>query len=135
MKRETPAAALLRRIAKGRSKSELKALFKLIRAKSDAALLAGVKPPAKALKRKGDPLVLDLTKLFQPMIGSSAEKADMLVEHMAKTHKKKLAFEPTGLADAARRLRTHFSDAQIRAGARALVEELAALYSKRETVV
>ncbi|MBX9747961.1 MAG: hypothetical protein K2X34_13730, partial [Hyphomonadaceae bacterium] len=86
-------------------------------------------------KRKGDPLVRDLEQTLNPILGPAAEKADMLVEHIAKKHKRKLAFAPKGLADAAKQLRGQFTDDQIRAGAKSLVAHLAKLYGERETVV
>ena len=135
MKSADPAAALLRRACRGRSRGELKALFALIRAKTDRALFVALKPVKAAPKRKADPLVRDLEQAFRPMLGSAAEKAELLVEHMARAHKRNFAYAPRGLADAARRLRADFSDAKIRSGAKALVAELAVLYSKRETVV
>ncbi len=84
------------------------------------------------MSRARDPLVSDLTRIMRPLLASSAEKADLLIEHMALEGE---VGAPRGLADAARRLRARFSDAQIRTGAEELVENLAALYSKRETVV
>lgn len=137
MKRKAEAAALLRKVCRGRSKAELKAMFAHIRAQSDAKLMASLTRRSKAKKtvKKGDALVLELQRLFQPLLATAAEKGDLLVEHMASAHRRKLNFETRGLADAVQRLRAHFSDAHIRAGARALVEDLAALYSKRETVV
>lgn len=117
-------------------KPELKRLFKLIRAHDDRALLAAI-APAKAAKRKpkGDPLLRDLDATLKALHAPAAEKADLLVEHLAKRHRRKLAFEPKGMADAVRRLRANLSDAQIRAGAASLMAEMADLYNSRETVV
>jgi hypothetical protein len=67
-------------------------------------------------------------------MGPAREKADLLVEHLARKHRRKLAFEPRGLADAARQLRTRFTDEQIRTGAQSLMAQLAKLYGDRETV-
>ena len=136
MKRKAETTALLRKVCRGRTKAELKAMFALIRTESDAKLMASLTAPTpKKPAKNGDALVSELQHLFKPLLATAAEKGDLLVEHMAATHRRKLTFEARGLADAIRRLRAHFSDAQIRTGARALVEELAALYSKRETVV
>jgi hypothetical protein len=89
----------------------------------------------KAAKR-GDRLTHEIETLLRPIMGRSAEKADLLVEHMAKTHDRDVDYTPRGLTDAVRRLRAaKFSEAQIRAGAKGLLAELGALYSKRETVV
>ncbi len=125
----------LQALAKGRSKAELKALFALVRGKSDRALLSAVAPPKKKPAKKADTLPRDLEKTLRPILGPASEKADLLVEHMAGKHKQQLDLQPKGLAAAARALRAHFTDAQIRAGAKSLLAELAKLYSTRETVV
>jgi len=95
------------------------------------------KAPAKARRagRRSDPLVRDLAHTLKPIIAPAREKAALLVEHLARKHRRKLDFEASGLADAARRLRARFSDAQISAGARSLMADLARLYGDRETVV
>lgn len=119
------------------SRAELKRLFAAVRAQSDRTLLAAIAPPKKKrAKRAADPLVGDLERTLKPILGRSAEKADLLVEHLAKKHRRKLPLEPKGLADAARQLRAKkLSDDQIRAGARSLVAHLAKLYGDRENVV
>jgi hypothetical protein len=127
----------LRTLAKGRSRPELRKLFALIRASSDRELLA-LTPSTKKKKpkRRGDPLVSELQQALKPLLAPAAEKADMLVEHLAKKHRRKLAVAPKGLADAAKQLRAKkFTDDQIRAGAKSLVANLAKLYGDRETVV
>ena len=137
MKPDASQAKLLRTAFKGRSRAELKKLFALVRLHEDRALLAAALPKKKAAaKRKGDPLVRELEQMLKPIMGPSVEKADMLIEHIAKKHRRKLVIEPKGLADAAKRLRTSkFSDEQIRAGAQSLMAHLAKLYGDRETVV
>lgn len=127
-------AKLLRGALRGRSPKEAKALFATIRTHDDKALLAALRPAKKKAKR-GDPLVRELEQTLKPILGPAAEKADMLVEHLAKKHRRKLSFEPKGLADATKRLRATLSDEQIRAGAKSLVVHLAKLYGDRETVV
>ena len=125
---------LLRAVARKRSRAQLKALFAAIRANDDRALFAAL-TPAKKAKRKGDPLIRALELTLKPVLAPAIEKAEMLIEHLAKKHRRKLAFEASGIADAARRLRVaKFSDAQIRAGAESLVAHLAKLHG-RETVV
>jgi hypothetical protein len=126
----------LRTLSRGRSRAELKQLFALIRKHDDKALFAAITPAKKrASKRKGDPLVRELEQTLKPILGPSAEKADMLIEHIGKKHRRKLGIEPKGLADAAKKLRVTFTDEQIRAGAQSLVAQLAKLYGDRETVV
>jgi hypothetical protein len=127
-------AKLLRAALNRRSPKEAKALFATIREHDDNTLLAALRPAKKKSKR-GDPLVRELELTLKPILGPASEKADLLVEHLAKKHRRKLAIEPKGLADATKRLRTKFSDDQIRAGARSLVAHLAKLYGDRETVV
>jgi hypothetical protein len=123
------------RFLRGRTRKELKALFAHVRAHDDRTLLAAIAPAKRRSKRVGDPLVRELEQTLRPILGPSAEKADLLIDHLAKKHRKKLALTPKGLADATRQLRGSFSDQQIRAGAKSLVAHLAKLYGDRETVV
>lgn len=126
-------AKTLRAVLRKRSRAELKSAFALVRAHDDKTLLAAIAPPKKRA-RSGDPLVRDLTQALKPVIAPAQEKADLLVEHMAKKHRRKLGIAPRGLADAVKHLRKRFSDEQISAGARSLVAHLAKLYGDRETV-
>jgi hypothetical protein len=131
-----PADTKALRAALGRrSRPELKRLFALVRAHPDKTLLAAALPPKKKRKRKGDPLVRELEQTLKPILGPSQEKADLLIEHIAKKYKRKLAYEPKGLADATRQLRTKFSDDQISAGAKSLVTHLSKLYGGSDGVV
>ena len=126
---------ILRAALKKRSRLELKTLFATIRGHDDGALLAALAPARKKPKRARDPLLADLALALKPILAPSAEKADMLVEHLAKKHRRKFSFEAKGVADAARRLRAaNLTDDEIRAGASALVSLLAKLHG-RETVV
>lgn len=117
-----------------RGKPELKRLFALIRAHDDRALLAAI-APKRTRKAATDTLPRDLSKTFAPLVAPAAEKAELLVEHLVKKHRRKLKLAPKGLADAARALRLHFTDAQIRAGAESLIKDLTKQYDARETVV
>jgi hypothetical protein len=129
-------AKLLRTALGRRSRAELKRLFALARTHPDRALLAAALPAKKKqAKRKADPLIRELEQTLKPILGPSQEKADLLIEHVAKKYKRKLAYQPKGLADATRQLRTKFSDAQISAGAKSLVAQLAKLYGGGEGVV
>jgi len=130
-------AKLLRAALGKRTRPELKRIFAAIRAHNDPALLAAIAlPKKKVAKRRGDPLVKDLEQALKPILGPASEKADLLVEHIAKKHKRKLGIVPKGLADAARQLRAKkLSDDDIRAGAKSLVAHLAKLYGDQETVV
>jgi hypothetical protein len=126
---------LLRAISRKRPRMELRRLFAAIRAHDDRALFAALATAKKKTRRKADPLVRDLDLALKPVLAPAAEKAEMLVEHLAKTHRRKLAFEAKGLADVARRCRAaKLRDEQILAGAKALVAHLAKLHG-RETVV
>ncbi|MEZ5971174.1 MAG: hypothetical protein R3C31_05165 [Hyphomonadaceae bacterium] len=129
-------AKLLRAVLGRRSRTELRRLFKLARAHPDKTLLAAALPPRRtATKPKGDPLVRELEQTLKPIMGPAQEKADLLIEHIVKKYKRKLAYEPRGLADATRQLRTKFSDDQIRAGAKSLVMHLSKLYGGSDGVV
>lgn len=136
MKLSPEQAKALRASLRGRSRAELKRLFALVRAHDDRTLLAAaLSPKKKPAKKRGDPLVRELETTLKPIMGPAQEKADMLIEHIAKKHRRKLAMAPKGLADAARQLRAKFTDDQIRAGAQSLMTHLAKLYGDRETVV
>jgi hypothetical protein len=129
-------AKALRAALGRRSRSELKRLFALVRANPDRALLSAVLPTKKKTKKvKTDPLLRELEQTLKPIMGPAQEKADLLIEHIARKHRRKLAIHPKGLADATRQLRTSFSDDQISAGARSLVAQLAKLYGGSDGVV
>lgn len=130
-------AKLLRTALGRRSRTEVRRVFKLARDHSDKALLAAAlpTPKKKATGPKGDPLVREIEQTLKPIMGPSQEKADLLIEHIARKHKRKLVFQPKGLADATRQLRTKFSDAQISAGAKSLVTHLSRLYGGSDSVV
>ena len=136
MKVGADQAKALKGVLRKRPNAELKRAFALVRAFDDRALLAAIAPAKKrAAKRTGDPLVKELEQTLRPIMGPAQEKADLLIEHIAKKHRRKLGFQPKGLADAARQLRTKFSDDQISAGAKSLVSHLAKLYGDSESVV
>jgi hypothetical protein len=128
-------AKVLRAALGRRSRPELKRLFALVRAHSDSALLAAVLPAKRRSKRKVDPLVRELEQTLKPILGPSHEKADLLIDYVAKKHRRRLAIRPSGLADAARQLRAKFTDAQISADARSLVAQLSKLYGGGDSVV
>lgn len=134
MKLDDASAKRLRRAVRARSRPELKQLFALVRAHEDRTLLMALTPARKTAKRKTDPLARDLDRILKPIMGPAAEKADLLVEHTAKRRRRRLDIQAKGLADAARQLRAHFSDDQIRAAAESLVEHLAKLHGGRDTV-
>lgn len=136
MKMGPDQARALKGVLRKRPNAELKRAFAVVRAHDDRALLAAVAPAKKrGAKRAGDPLVKELEQTLRPILGPAQEKADLLIEHIAKKHRRKLGFQPKGLADAARQLRTQFSDDQISAGAKSLVKHLTKLYGDSETVV
>ena len=118
-----------------RTRAQPKAGFSVIRAHDDRALLGAFARADQGPARARDPLVRELEQTLKPIIAPAQEKADMLVEHLGKKHRKKLAFTPKGLADAVRRLRARFSDDEIRAGAKSLMTRLAKLYGEPESVV
>jgi hypothetical protein len=123
--------AALKRLAGKRSRAELKELFALVRAHDDRALLAAIAPPKRATAKKaGDTLVREVEATMKPLIARSAEKAELLVEHLGK------ASSARGLADAVKKLRAaKLTDAQIRNGAKSLMAELGRKYDGREAVV
>jgi hypothetical protein len=130
----SPDKEILKAALKPSSRGELKALFGLVRRYDDKTLLAAL-AASKPKKRQGDPLIRELERTLRPIMGPSAEKAELLIAFMAKTHRRKRAGDARGIAEAARRLRLQYSDAQIRAGAQALLAHLKALYGEQETVV
>lgn len=135
MSLEADRALLLASLVRKRTRAQLKRLFAIIRAHDDPALFAALAPEKRRPRRPRDPLVRDLELALKPILAPAAEKAEMLVEHLSKKHRRKLAFEAKGLAEAARRCRAvQLSDEQIRAGARSLVANLARRHG-RESVV
>ena len=135
MSLEADHVLLLRRLARKRTRASLQRLFAAIRAHDDRALFAALASGKQKPKRARDPLLRDLELTLKPILAPGAEKAEMLVEHLAKKHRRKLAFEAKGLAEAARRCRAaQLSDDEIRAGARSLVATLAKRHG-RESVV
>lgn len=136
MKLGSADAKLLRMALHRTPRRELKRVFALIRTHDDRALLAATAPAKARAKRRRDPLVRDLEQTLRPILGPGREKADLLVEHLARTHRRKLDIQPTGLAEAVRHLRAHhFSDVQIGAAAKNLVARLAKLHGGGESVV
>jgi hypothetical protein len=124
----------LRAALRARKRAELKRIFALVRGHDDGALLAAIAPAKRLAPPRRDALGRELEQILKPILGPASEKADLLVGHMARRHRRKLAIAPNGLADAARRLRGSFSDDEIRAGAKSLVAHLARRHG-RETVV
>ena len=119
-----------------RSKAELTALFALVRANEDRALLKALAPPKKKRKAKRDTLLGDVELCLKPLMAPAAEKAELLAEHLAKTCRREFSFTPRGLADGVRRLRVAgLSDEQIRSGAKGLIARLSQTHSGRESVV
>lgn len=85
-------------------------------------------------KRRRDPLVRDLERTLKPLLAPAAEKAELLTDHMSRRNPSLSTAQPKGLADAARRLRKHYSDDQIRDAAVNLVDELEREYGGRDSV-
>jgi len=137
MKKLTPAQAkAVKQAFAKRKPTELKRLFAIVRAQSDTALLAAIAPKRKAPRKAAPPsLARELADTMRPLLGPAHEKVDLLIEHMTLKHRRKLDFEAAGFAQAAKKLRAHFSEAQIRAGAKAVVAQLKAQHDARETVV
>lgn len=125
---------LLKAVLRKRPRAELKQLFTLVRTHDDRSLLAALAPP-KAKRRSGDRLAREVESALKPIMAPAAEKADMLMDFMAKKHRRKLEGEAKGLADAIRRLRARFTDAQIRDGAEGLSRNLRKLYGDQESVI
>jgi hypothetical protein len=127
---------LLRAAFAKRPRAELRRLFAAVRGNDDRALLEALAPPPTRAPRVGDPLLRDVRRLLKPVLAPAAEKAAMLVEHLAGQRRRKLAIEANGLAAALRGLRAAgLTDDQIRAGAESLMTELRARHDARETVV
>jgi hypothetical protein len=91
-------------------------------------------PRSKTSARKADPLVTEVTALLAPILARSAEKAELLVDHLQKLTGKKLAPPPGGLATTIRALRKSLSDEDIRDGAYGLRVHMQQEHSLREIV-
>ncbi|MEZ5996241.1 MAG: hypothetical protein R3C25_10855 [Hyphomonadaceae bacterium] len=118
-----------------RSRTEVKRLFALVRAHSDRALLAASQARTTKAKRAPDRLLRDVQRALRPVMAPAREKAEMLVDHMAKGRRRKTSTAPKGLSDALRQLRAAHSEAQIAAGAHSLAARLAQRYGDRDSVV
>ncbi len=118
-----------------RTKPELKRLFATHPRSRRSSASGGGSTTRKRSAKAGDALSADLARALRPILAPASEKAELLVEHLAKKHRRRLKLQPKGLADAAKRLRADFTDAEIRAGAETLLRDLAKLYATRETVV
>lgn len=126
---------LLRTALKKRTRAELKTLFSAIRGSDDRALFAALASPKKKAKPAADPLLRAVDQALKPLMAPGAEKAEMLIEHVAKKHRRKLSASATGIAAAIRLLRAaNLTDEQILAGANNLMSALTKLHG-RETVV
>jgi hypothetical protein len=129
-------ARLMAQLAHTYTRKELAALFALVRAYDDAELLGAVEPTKSPPKSAQDTLLQDVRTILHPILARSAEKADLLIEHMTTAEGASPAHPiPKGIAHALRTLRKSFSDEEIRAGARGLIAKLARSHSSRETVV
>jgi hypothetical protein len=85
-------------------------------------------------KPAADALVRDLQRILKPLMAPAAEKAEMLVAHIATRRRCEFDINPKGLADAVRRLRRTVTDDEIREAATELVKQLSDLYDGREAV-
>ena len=115
-----------------RARADLKILFKLVRTHDDRTLLAALSSPRK--RHRVDSLLREVANTLKPIVAPAAEKGDLLVEHLTRSRSRASAFEPRGLADAVRYLRTTFTDEQIRKGAKRLILHLTKLHGGRDLV-
>lgn len=84
--------------------------------------------------RTPDALLTEVKALFAPVLASASEKGDLLAARMRERFAGAPEFDARGLADALRRLRKRFSDAEIADCARALAADLERDYCCRERV-
>ncbi|MES1203552.1 MAG: hypothetical protein ABUS57_19120 [Pseudomonadota bacterium] len=125
----------LKALARSRGRSELKALFALIRRHDDKALLGAIGPEPKRRSSKPVSLAREVEATLKPILGPASEKGEMLLEFAEAKHGVSLDFAPRGLADAVRQLRRRLSEAQIRDAARGLMAQVAERYAPRDTIV
>lgn len=88
----------------------------------------------KAAAKSADPLVAEVTALLAPILARSAEKAELLADHLQKLTGKKLSPPSGGLAATVRALRKSLSDEDIRDGAYGLRVHMQQEHSLREIV-
>lgn len=86
------------------------------------------------MTRARDPLAREITQQLAPIVAPAAEKADLLIEELAKRHDGLTAFTPRGLGDAVKRLQRQLTAAEIRAGADALMARMKREYGLREDI-
>lgn len=125
----------LRALLGRKSRAEQRKLIGLIRANDERALLAALEP-VKTKKAKPASLTRDVETLFRPLMAPASEKGELLLEALARKHRKSFTATPKGLAAAIRTAqKAGLSDSQIRAGAETLMTRLAETYAMRDTVV
>lgn len=122
----------LKKAAAALSERELRALIAYVRTRTMEKLIAqaaGAPQPTAKRKPSKDRLLADVTAILKPILAPGAEKAELFLTHMGQPEAR-----ARGLAEAVKRLRRSVSDAEIKAGAEALIQSLAKRRSMRETV-
>lgn len=84
------------------------------------------------MRRPSDPLAAEIARLLVPIVAPAAEKGELLIEELALRHPRLRRFAPKGLGEAVRRLRAQLGEAEIRAGAQALLLRMKRDYGLRE---
>ncbi len=124
--------AALRRLARGRDRKALEALFALIKRAPTHALMDAALPSPKRTTRAADTLIEEVNALFKPLLAPASEKADLLIE-ACRALPGGGDCPARGLVDAVRRLSARHGEAAVRKAAHAVMSDLSHL-SMRETV-
>lgn len=122
----------LKSLARTRSRAEMKALFKTIRAETDATLLAAIAPPKKARPRRTD-FAGDIAAHLAVIHGPASDKADALIGVLEETHGA-IDIASGGLAPVIRKLAKRFGERDVMAATDALLKRLESMGSMREKV-
>jgi len=127
-----PTRKALRSLARTRTPAEMKAIFKTVRAETDAALLADIAPPKKAKAKKPD-FAAAIAARLAVIHGPASDKADALIGVLEDRHGA-IDIKPGGLVPVIRKLASRFGEKDVTRATDALIKRLEAMGSMRETV-
>jgi hypothetical protein len=123
----------LKSLSRTRTPAELKALFKTIRAKSDAALLADITPKKKARPRKPADFATRIADRLAIIHGPAGDKADALIGVLEEKCGP-VEIAGTGLVPIIRKLAARYGEKAVSGATDTLMKKIAAMGSMRETV-
>jgi hypothetical protein len=122
----------LKSLRRTRTPAQMRALFKAVRARSDAELLAEVTPPKKHPAPKAD-FAAKIAARLSVIQGPASDKADALIGIIEETHGA-IDIAARGLVPVIRTLARRFGEKAVTAATSDLLARLEASGSMRERV-